>query len=298
MLKQMLDRFPGIGCAYMDGAGKVNTEYYGADENAIFPAASMSKFVTALCLMKLHEDRVIDIDAPVNAWLKQWKLRTPDGQESDAAIRSIMSHTAGIVDGEDGFYGLHRVAGEVSLMDILDGRTAYNNRPVRAEKPQGTAFEYSDAGYCVLQLLVEEVTGQSFQKALREIVFDRLSLKSACFAGCPDLAGAGLWITPREMLTLGKIFVEALNGKGGFLRAETAREMGSPAAQFPWTGLGVFISGEDTLMTQGWSENGQCMMKMNCRTGAVSVVMTNRNPKMDQSESGVEWLCDKNLRSY
>ena len=297
MLKQMLDRFPGIGCAYMDGAGKVNTEYYGADENAIFPAASMSKFVTALCLMKLHEDRVIDIDAPVNAWLKQWKLRTPDGQESDAAIRSIMSHTAGIVDGEDGFYGLHRVAGEVSLMDILEGRTAYNNRPVRGEKPQGPAFEYSDAGYCVLQMLVEDVTGRSFADALGEIVIDRLSLKSACFADCPDLAGAGLWITPREMLTLGKVFVESLNGKSRFLRAETARKMGSPAAQFPWTGLGVFVSGEDILMTQGWSENGQCMMKMNCRTGAVSVVMTNRNPEMDQSESGVEWLCDRNLRS-
>ena len=298
MLKQMLDRFPGIGCACVDEEGKINTEYYGVDENTAFPAASMSKFVTALCLMKLHEDRVIDIDAPVNAWLKHWKLRTPDGQESDAAIRSIMSHTAGIVDGEDGFYGLHRMAGEVSLMDILEGRTVYNNRPVRGEKPQGIAFEYSDAGYCVLQLLVEDVTGRLFQEAIREIVFDRLSLKSACFAGCPDLAGAGLWITPWEMLTLGETFVESLNGKSGFLRAETAREMGSPAAQFPWTGLGVFISGEDTLMTQGWSENGQCMMKMNCRTGAVSVVMTNCNPEMDQSESGVEWLCDRNLRSY
>ena len=294
MLKQMLDRFPSIGCAYVDGAGKVNTEYYGADENTVFPAASMSKFVTALCLMKLHEDRVIDIDTPVNAWLKQWKLRTPDGQESNANLRSIMSHTAGIVDGEDGFYG---ECAEISLMDILEGRTAYNNRPVRAEKPQGTAFEYSDAGYCVLQLLVEEVTGQTFQKALGEIVFDRLSLESACHAGCPDLAGAGLWITPREMLVLGKTFVESLDGKSGFLRAETAREMSKSVTQFPWTGLGVFVSGEDTLMTQGWSENGQCMMKMNCRTGAVSVVMTNRNPEMDQSESGVEWLCDRNLRS-
>ena len=85
MLKQILDRFPSIGCAYVDGAGKVNTEYYGADENTIFPAASMSKFVTALCLMKLYEDQTIDINAPVNVWLKQWKLRTPDGQESDAA---------------------------------------------------------------------------------------------------------------------------------------------------------------------------------------------------------------------
>ena len=48
-------------------------------------------------------------------------------------------------------------------------------------------------------------------------------------------------------------------------------------------------------MTQSWGENGQCMMKMNCRTGVISVVMTNRNPEMDQSESGMEWLVNKNL---
>jgi hypothetical protein len=48
-------------------------------------------------------------------------------------------------------------------------------------------------------------------------------------------------------------------------------------------------------MTQGWGENGQCMMKMNCLTGAISVVMTNQNPDMDQSESGVEWLVNRNF---
>ena len=48
-------------------------------------------------------------------------------------------------------------------------------------------------------------------------------------------------------------------------------------------------------MTQGWGEHGQCMMKMNCRTEAISVVMTNRNPEMDQSESGVEWFVNKRL---
>ena len=68
-----------------------------------------------------------------------------------------------------------------------------------------------------------------------------------------------------------------------------------PVDKFPWTGLGVFIVGEDMLMTQGRGENGQCMMKMNCRTGAISVVMTNRNPNMEQSESGVEWLVNENF---
>ena len=73
------------------------------------------------------------------------------------------------------------------------------------------------------------------------------------------------------------------------------REMAKPVDKFPWTGLGVFIAEDDVLMTQGWGENGQCMMKMNCRTGAISVVMTNRNPDMEQSESGVEWLVNRNL---
>ena len=298
MLREMMARFPGIGCAWGDAAGAVRTEYYGVAEHTVFPAASMSKFVTALCLMKLHEDGVIDIDVPINDRLKSWKLRTPEGRESVATIRSLMSHTAGIIDGADGFYGLDRVDGQVTLMDILEGRTAYNDRPTRAEQPQGTAFEYSDAGYCVLQLLVEEVTGQAFDAAVREIVFAPLALEHTGYDSphpCPDLAGAGLWTTPAEMLMLGRTFLDSLHGRSGFLREATAREMANPLTRFPWTGLGVFISGENVLMTQGWSEFGQCMMKMDRRTGRISVVMTNRSPEMDQSESGVEWLTDKHL---
>ena len=97
------------------------------------------------------------------------------------------------------------------------------------------------------------------------------------------------------MLAIGREFVAALQGKSEFLREKSAREMAKPVDQFPWAGPGVFISGEDVLMTQGWGENGQSMMKMDCRTGRVSVVMTNRNPETDQSESGVEWLVDRNM---
>ena len=84
-------------------------------------------------------------------------------------------------------------------------------------------------------------------------------------------------------------------GISDFLQEKSARELAMSVDRFPWTGLGVFIAGEAILMTQGWGENGQCMMKMNYRTGAISVVMTNRNPDMEQSESGVEWLANKNF---
>ena len=139
------------------------SEYYGfadrenhipADEDTIFPACSISKFITAICIMKLHEQKLLDIDMPANQYLQQWKLLTVDETESDASVRSILCHTSGILDGEEAFCGLRRGDPVISLTDILEGRTFYNNRPVRTGRSQGTAFEYSDAGYCVLQLLM------------------------------------------------------------------------------------------------------------------------------------------------
>jgi hypothetical protein len=109
----------------------------------------------------------------------------------------------------------------------------------------------------------------------------------------PDLAASGLWSTPKELLTIAKAFVKSFHGDSTFLQTELAREMARPVKDFLWTGLGVFMAGEDILVSQGWCENGQCMLKMNCRTGEISVVMTNRNPGVDQAESGVERLVDR-----
>ena len=330
MKQQILERFPGTGCAWIDAAGNEAAEYCGfadresrtpVDQNTIFPACSISKFVTAICVMKLQEQKQIDIDRPVNQYLRQWKLRTPGGSESDASVRSVLCHTAGILDGEDAFYGLRRKDAEISLMDILEGKTPYNSRPARAEKPQGSAFEYSDAGYCVLQLLVQEAAQKPFEDTARDLLFDPLGLRGTFFAApvniirfegrmatgyddsglpipgrfpqVPDLAASGLWSTPKELLAIAKEFVAALHGESALLLADSAREMAKPVKDFPWTGLGILTCGEDIRMSQGWSENGQCMMKMNCRTKEISVVMANRNPGVDQAESGIEWLADR-----
>ena len=57
MKQQIIDRFPGIGCAWADAMGKETTEYYGfadrdnqvfVDEKTVFPECSVSKFITAM----------------------------------------------------------------------------------------------------------------------------------------------------------------------------------------------------------------------------------------------------------
>ena len=93
-----------------------------------------------------------------------------------------------------------------------------------------------------------------------------------------------------ERLLIAKEFNMALNGRSLFLRRESAQEMIRPAENFSWVGLGLFLRSNDTLVSQGWGENGQSMIKMNYVTGEISVVMTNRDPGMDQAESGVEQL--------
>ncbi|MCR5735282.1 MAG: serine hydrolase [Lachnospiraceae bacterium] len=327
--QQIYERFPGISCAYRDAAGREILTFSGiadaengipVDGNTVFPACSISKFVTAITVMILQEQKLLNIDEPVNRYLSQWKLLTVGGIESDATVRSILSHTAGIADGEDSFYGLRRSDPEIGLMDILEGRTAYNKRQAITEKQPGTEFEYSDAGYCVLQLMIQEIMHCSFEKVVEKNVFEPLRQKKTFFASLhnlelweknrnmaagydnegslipgkypqiPDLAASGLWSTPDELMMIAKEFIEAVNGRGSLLRKESAREMIKPAENFSWVGLGLFLRDDDTLVSQGWGENGQCILKMNAVTGEISVVMTNRDPGVDQTESGLEQL--------
>ena len=77
---------------------------------------------------------------------------------------------------------------------------------------------------------------------------------------------------------------DAVLGKG----APAAHE----AAGFSGKAKAVFLDGEDSPVSKGWGENGQCMMKMHLQSGEISVVMTNKYPGVDQAESGVEWLVD------
>ena len=98
-LETIRNKFPGISCAYRNAAGIVTTKCFGfadkeanvpVDENTAFPACSISKFITAICVMKEYEQGLIDINKPVNLYLRKWKFLTPLGHESDAPVRSLM----------------------------------------------------------------------------------------------------------------------------------------------------------------------------------------------------------------
>lgn len=151
------------------------------DENSVFQVASLSKWATAWGVMALVQRGAIDLDAPVQTYLKRWNLPPSEYDNDEVTVRRLLSHTAGLTDGL-GYAGFAQGEAVQPLADSLtkasdaspgaDGRVRVGRRP-------GSAFQYSGGGYTLLQLLIEDVTGEPFDTYMRETVFAPLGMTSS-----------------------------------------------------------------------------------------------------------------------
>ena len=234
-----------------------------ASTNTLFGAASIAKPVTALGVLKLVEEGKIDLDANANQYLKRWKI--PENQftaQKQVTVRELLNHTSGI--------GTHY--GEIydpgaplpTLLQLLNGEKPAKTVPVRVEDVPGTKFAYSNGGYLVLYLLIEDVTGESFAQYMKQNVFDPVGMKDSTFDAPlppewqlhaataygadgkwavppskfvePNLAAGGLWSTPTDLARLLIEVTREYNGKSHkILHQQTVREMLSPAMGFSAT---------------------------------------------------------------
>lgn len=242
-------------------------------EESVFQIASLSKWVTATGVMALASDGLIDLDAPVSTYLKSWLLPPSRYDEKEVTIRRILSHTAGLTDGL-GYMGFsdadHRQSVAESLTRATDAMPGASGR-VELGMPPGERFIYSGGGYTLLQLMIEDVTGLTFDQYMRERVLLPLGMTDSEFE--PDdellrrlvtsydesgqtapthhftaLAAASLYTTPRDMtiFVLAQLNREGLrSGAEMLLRPENLSEMRSPHA----TVLGREVYGLGTLLS-------------------------------------------------
>lgn len=132
--------------------------------NSMFSACSISKFLTSMLVLKFVELGIMDLDEDVNHRLTSWKV--PDHEfthSKKVTLRTLLSHQAGIVDPEGSFSELDSNQGIPSMVELLMGRTSYCKKPIKVMYEPGSEFHYSDAGYCIIQQLIEDVCGQSFE---------------------------------------------------------------------------------------------------------------------------------------
>ncbi|MEQ8486989.1 MAG: serine hydrolase domain-containing protein [Pseudomonadales bacterium] len=149
-----------------------------------FQVASVSKWLTAWGVMTLVESGAVDLDAPVQDYLRRWRLPEGPFDNDGVTVRRLLSHTAGLTDGlgYDGFApGEALQSLEASLTRAADAMPGADGR-VRAGLPPGSEWRYSGGGYTLLQLLIEEVTGQPFAAYLDDAVLTPLGMRRSTFA--------------------------------------------------------------------------------------------------------------------
>ena len=222
----------------------------------LFGAASISKPVTALGVLKLVEEGKINLDANVNEYLKRWKI--PDNQftvKQKVTVRELLNHTSGIGTHNGEIYD---PSGPIpTLLQLLEGERPARTPPVRVEAIPGTKFAYANGGYLVLSLLIEDVTGESFAQYMKRTVLDPIGMMHSTFDAPlppkwqahaataygadgklalppskfvePNLAAGGLWSTPSDLARLLLEVQREYDGKSHkVLHQQTIRMMVSP----------------------------------------------------------------------
>ena len=149
-------------------------------EKTLFQAASISKSLNSVGIMKLVQDKRLDLNTDINKYLTSWKFPYDEkSNNKQITLTHLLSHTGGLTI--HGFPGYAK--GEVlpSLPQILDGIKPANTEAVRSSGEPGTNVTYSGGGTTISQMIVMDVTKQPYEIFMQENVLDPLGMTSSSF---------------------------------------------------------------------------------------------------------------------
>ncbi len=135
---------------------------------------SITKTFTAVLVMQLVEEGVLELDDPISQYLPATVL-DDIGNADVATIRQVLSHTSGIPDYTSSSYLLGQFNDPFQLFSLED-----NLNSVRGSKPDfapGTDWKYSNTNYELAGLLVAEVSGMPYEEFLTEHILEPLKLE-------------------------------------------------------------------------------------------------------------------------
>jgi CubicO group peptidase (beta-lactamase class C family) len=167
-------RIPGMTVGITAGSGEWVHGFGLADlENgtkttakSAYRIASVTKPMTAIAILRLAEQKKIDLDAEIQQYVPYFPRKT-----WPVTVRDLLSHQAGITD--------YQSAAEESITEHKTTRQAiaiFEERPLVFE-PR-SEFYYTSYGYALLGAAIEEVTGKSYDSYMRAMVWDPLGMQS------------------------------------------------------------------------------------------------------------------------
>jgi len=237
-------RTPSLVAAVVRGGrvvwhgSRTSMEGHGPDENVQYRIGSITKTFTAVLVLRLRDEGILDLGDPLEKHL-------PGTGVGEVTIAQLLAHTSGLAAESPGPWW-ERTPGSLrpELSDVL------GEQPFR--HPVGRRHHYSNPGYTLLGALIEKLRGAPWEDILRREVLEPLGLSRT--SGRPSAPHAGGWAVhpwadvmlpePAEDLgrmapagelwsttgDLAKFAAFLMYGDDRVLSAESVREMRTPAA--------------------------------------------------------------------
>jgi CubicO group peptidase (beta-lactamase class C family) len=306
-------RCPGASVAVIEGGEVAAAAGFGlkasdgsdpVEADTMFAGASISKPLAAVLALQLADEGRIALDAPVNSYLDSWRI--PENaftRDVPVTLRHLLCHKAGTT--VHGFGAFPAGRPSPTNLDTLLGRYPSLTPEVVVDKTPGEGVRYSGGGTQIVQLLLEEQTGLSFEQLAQERIFTPLGMNrstfsqplperfhavTACghdksgqptatrFTHTPQQAAGGVYTTAPDYA---RFMVEVRNAWAGkknvLLSQSMARQMMVRQAPGQFAlGWELFGEGDGTRFGHGGSNEGfQCNTTCLLEQGKGVVVMTN-----------------------
>jgi CubicO group peptidase (beta-lactamase class C family) len=278
-------KVPAVSVAFVENGQLAWARAYGiadvaagrrATTDTLFQAASISKPLAALAVLRLVQDGKLALDEDVNTFLKSWKLPENDFTKTEkVTLRRLLTHSGGTT--VSGFPGYASTADVPSTIQVLNGEKPANTAPVRVDVEPGKMMRYSGGGFTIMQQLVGDVTGKPFPQVMREFVLGPAGMTASTYeqplpaamaaratvpyqrsgepitGGAhtyPEMAAAGLWTTPSELAKVALDLEAAWEGRSSrVLTPATIKQM--LTHQRDGYGLGIAVSGDGPALRFG-----------------------------------------------
>jgi CubicO group peptidase (beta-lactamase class C family) len=142
------------------------------DSNTIFQIGSITKQFTATVILELQEDGKLSVNDKLDKYFPQFKYA------NEITIENLLTHTSGIynytadIDEEDSAIVCNPIDKQLALDIMFKHDLDF--------KP-GSQFEYDNSGYYLLGMIIEKVTGKSYEQNVRDIIFKPLQMNHSLF---------------------------------------------------------------------------------------------------------------------
>jgi CubicO group peptidase (beta-lactamase class C family) len=270
--------------------------------DTLFQAASISKPVAAMAVLRLVQSGKLDLDTDVNQYLKTWKVPANNFTEhKKVTLRELVTHTAGMT--VHGFAGYASDAPVPTLIQVLNGEKPANSAAIRVDTEPGTIWRYSGGGYVVAQQLLQDVTGEPFPKLMHDTVLEPIGMTRSTYEQplpksrlgevalpyrgdgqpvpggphvYPEMAPAGLWTTPSDLARYAIEVQKSLAGTSNRVLSEAMiRQMLTPGLNHQGLGPGVGGGANHPYFTHGGANEGYRCNLVAYNNGDGVVIMTN-----------------------